>query len=163
MPCVRQNRDPGGGYPTLTPVTQVQHVCVIQVPNLATAFFRRGEERKQRRLVEEEAWSGTEKVITPYWIPLAPVTSFKYLGRVLSASDENCPAVVQNLWQAQQKWVWLSRVLIREGVDDRTSGRIYVAVVQVVLIYRLDTWVTTPRIGMVLGGFHHRVAHRMTG
>ena len=48
-------------------------------------------------------------------------------------------------------------------MDDRTSGRIYVAVVQVVLIYRLDTWVTTPRIGMVLGGFHHRVAHRMTG
>ena len=51
----------------------------------------------------------------------------------------------------------------REGVDARTLGRIFVAVVQEVVIYRSDMWLMTPRIGRVLGGFHHRVAHRMTG
>ena len=37
------------------------------------------------------------------------------------------------------------------------------AVVQAVMLYRLETWVMTPRIGRVLGGFHHRVARRLTG
>ena len=54
-------------------------------------------------------------------------------------------------------------VLIREGEDTRTSGRIHVAVVKVVILYGLETWVTTPRIERVLGGFHHRVDHSMTG
>ena len=40
---------------------------------------------------------------------------------------------------------------------------IHVAVVQTVLLYRSETWVMTPQIGRVLGGFHHRMAHRMMG
>ena len=55
------------------------------------------------------------------------------------------------------------RVLSREGADAWTLGRIYVAVVQVVMIYGSEKWVTTPHIGRVLGGFHHRVDHRLTG
>ena len=54
-------------------------------------------------------------------------------------------------------------VLIREGADARTSGRIYVVVVQAVVIYRSETWVMTPCIGRVLGRFHRRVARRLTG
>ena len=50
-----------------------------------------------------------------------------------------------------------------ESEDARTSRRIYVAVVQAVFLYGLETWVTTPCIGRVLGGFYHRVAHRLTG
>ena len=54
-------------------------------------------------------------------------------------------------------------MLSREGADDRTSGQIYLTVAQSVMLYKSDTWVTTPHIGRVLGGFHHRVARRMTG
>ena len=32
-----------------------------------------------------------------------------------------------------------------------------------VLIYGSDTWVLTPHMQRVLGGFHHRVARRLTG
>ena len=42
-------------------------------------------------------------------------------------------------------------MLIREGADVWTLGRIYVAVVQEVLFYRLETWVMTPNIGGGLG------------
>ena len=45
----------------------------------------------------------------------------------------------------------------------RTSGQIYLAVVQSVLLYRSETWVLTPHMQRVLGGFHHRVACRLTG
>ena len=55
----------------------------LNVWNLETEFFRRGEEGNQRRLAEEEA------TVTAYRIPLAPVTSFKYLGRVISEEDDN--------------------------------------------------------------------------
>ena len=76
---------------------------------------------------------------------------------------DDWPAVVSNLRKARRKWARLTRVLSREGVDARTSGQIYLAVVQSVLLYRPETWVMTPRIGRVLGRFHHRVAHRLTG
>ena len=36
------------------------------------------------------------------------------------------------------------------------------AVVKAVLLYGSETWAMTPRIGRFLGGFHHRVAHRLT-
>ena len=50
-----------------------------------------------------------------------------------------------------------------EGADSHTSGRIYVAVVQAVLMYGSEKWVMKLCIGRVLSGFHHRVAFSMTG
>ena len=51
----------------------------------------------------------------------------------------------------------------REVSDARNLGRIYAAVVQVVMLYRLEMGVTTMHIGRVLGVSHHRVARRLTG
>ena len=50
-----------------------------------------------------------------------------------------------------------------EGGGDRTSGQIYLAVVQSVTLYGSETWVMTPRIGIVLGRFRQRVDIRLTG
>ena len=72
--------------------------------------------------------------ITAYEILLYPITSFRCLGRVLLAANNDWPVVVQKLWRECQKWVRLSRVLSREGVYDRTSGGIYMAVVQVFIL-----------------------------
>ena len=57
----------------------------------------------------------------------------------------------------------MSIVLIRKGAYDRNSGRICVAVVQVVMIYGSEMWVMTLSSGRVWGGFHHRVARRLIG
>ena len=106
---------------------------------------------------------GKATEITAYGNPLDPITSFKYLWRFLLALYNNWPAMVRNLRRVRQKWEILSRVLGREGADARNMGRIYVAVVQVVLLYGSETWETTPWIGRLFGRFHHRVALRMTG
>ena len=37
------------------------------------------------------------------------------------------------------------------------------SVVQVVLLFRSETWVLTPRLEKSLEGFHHRAARRMAG
>ena len=74
--------------------------------------------------------------LTAYGIRLSPVISFKYLGRVILEEDENCPAVVHNLWRALKKWARMTRVLSREGVDAQTLGHIYLVVLQSVMLYR---------------------------
>ena len=101
--------------------------------------------------------------ITAYGIYLAPVTSFKYIGRVLLTADNDWPVVVHNLRRASNNWKRLTRVLIREGADAQTLGQIYLAVVQSVIIYGSETWVIKTRIERVLGGFHHRVTRRLMG
>ena len=133
--------------------------------NLTTEFFLRGEDRKRRCLVEEEERAGKYIEITTYGIPLYPVISFKYLGRVLSEEDGDCPLVVRILWRAWQKWDRLTRtrVLSREGTYAQTLGQIHLAMVQSAMIYGSDTWVMKPHMGRFLGGLHHRVDHRMTG
>ena len=78
-------------------------------------------------------------MITAYGIPLALVIYFKYIGRVISAVDENWQELVNNLHRARQKWARLTRVLIWKGADARTSCQIYLAVVQSVILYGSET------------------------
>ena len=85
------------------------------------------------------------------------------MGRVLTTEDDDWPSVVRNLWRSRQKWAWLTHILIRERSDAHTLGHIYLAVVQLVLLYWSETWVLTPRMKRVLGRFHHRVDLRLTG
>ena len=81
------------------------------------------------------------------------VTSFKYLGRVISATDEYWPAVVRNLARAKTVWRTMSRIFNREGPTPRVSGLFFKAVIQAVLIFGSATLVVTPRMGTALGGF----------
>ena len=68
---------------------------------LAAAFFRRGTEREWRRLAEQEAQARIDSVLTAYGAPLSQVTSFKYLGKVLTADDNIWTAVVCKLRHAR--------------------------------------------------------------
>ena len=79
--------------------------------------------------------------LTAYGSPLETIPSFKYLVRILLESDDEWPAVVHNLRKVRKKWALLSRVLGREREDAQTKGLFYVVVVQVVLMYGLETWV----------------------
>ena len=45
--------------------------------------------------------------------------AFKYLSRILMATDDDWPAVVGNLGKARRSWGRLSRVLEREGADPK--------------------------------------------
>ena len=71
--------------------------------------------------------------------------------------------MVHNLQRARQKWARLTQVLIREVADSFTSEQIYLAVVQLVLIYGSETWFLTPLMQRVLGRFHHRLARILMG
>ena len=80
------------------------------------------------------------------------VTSFRYLGRLISAAENDWPAVVNNLSRARGVWRSMTRILSREGAQPRVSGFFFKAVVQAVLLFGSDTWVVTPHMGKDLGG-----------
>ena len=67
------------------------------------------------------------------------VTSFKYMGQVISAMDDDWPAVVINLARAKTVWSRMSRILSREGVTSWVSDLFFKFVVQAVLIFGEET------------------------
>ena len=91
------------------------------------------------------------------------MSEIKYLGRVLTATDDDWPAVVGNLRKARRSWGRLSRVIGREGADPKASRAFYIAVTQAVLLFGLETWVLTERIEKDLESFQSRVARKITG
>ena len=129
----------------------------------ATAMCKKRAERKRRRMAEAELRDSTERAFGAYGKPLESVATFKYLGRVVTAGDDNCPEVAVNLVKARKSWGRLSRILSREGADKRVSGNFFKAVVQAVLLFGEETWVLTPRIEWALESFMHGDARRITG
>ena len=98
-------------------------MCDILVPwrslngfHKSTVQCKKGVDQKRRRLVAEEAKAVTSRAFSAYRLPLDKVPSFKYLGRLLSESDDDFLDVIQNLKKA---WVVrrnISRILSGEGV-----------------------------------------------
>ena len=142
----------------------------IQVPRRAlnerhpgTAQCAKGAERKIRRLAETETREKSEWAFVAYWAPIKLVTEFKYLGRILTAIDDDWPAVVGNHRKAKQSWGRLAKVLSREGADPKVSWKFYIAVTKAVLLLGSETWVLTARMENSLDSFQSRVAQNLTG
>ena len=91
------------------------------------------------------------------------VTSFKYLRRVISATDNDWPAVVSNLARAKTVWRRMSRIISREVATPRVSVFFFKAMIQAVLLFGSETWVVTPHMGTALGGFQTQVDRRLMG
>ena len=91
------------------------------------------------------------------------VKSFKYLGYLLTATDNEWSEVIVNLQKTHSIWYHIYRILGREAANTKKSGRFYLAVVHTILIFGLETWVVTPRMGRILVIFHHSVEIRLLG
>ena len=79
----------------------------------ATFMFRKGAERKIRRMAEAELRDSTERSFEAYRKPIETVTKFKYLGRVMTAGDDDWPEVAGNLVKARKSWGQLASILSR--------------------------------------------------
>ena len=58
------------------------------------------------------------------------VTEFRYLGRVLTATDDDWPDVDGNIRKVQVSWGSLVMVLGQEGADPKVSRSFYTTVTQ---------------------------------
>ena len=113
--------------------------------------------------MEEELRDSIERAFEAYGNPIETVNTFKFMGRVMTAGDDDWPEVAGNLVKARKSWGRLTKISIREGADKRVSGNFFKAVVQQVLLFGAEMWVLTPRIERALESFMHRAARSITG
>ena len=71
---------------------------------LGTSQCGTGTERKRRQLAEAEMRVTSEKAFHAYGVQMRAVTEFKYLGRVLTNTDNDWPAVASNIQKARANW-----------------------------------------------------------
>ena len=67
------------------------------------------------------------------------VPSFKHLGRVLLAADDDWPKVIQNLTKARNIWRIMLRILSRDEARPRVSIFFFKAVIRSVLLFGSET------------------------
>ena len=58
-----------------------------------------------------------------YGKQLEAVPSFKYLGQIMTAGDDDWEALAGNLVKSQKRWGRLKRILSRKGADKRIWGK----------------------------------------
>ena len=104
-----------------------------------------------------------ERAFHAYGKPMEAVSEFRYLGRLMTATDDDWPAVAGNIKKAQGSWGSLARVLGREGADPKVSRNFYTAVTQQVLLFGAETWVLTRKIESALDAFQGRFERKLTG
>jgi hypothetical protein len=92
-------------------------------------------------IINKSIMAGT--VFTANDIPLNQVNEFKYLGRILEKSDCDSPAINRNIKQARIAWSRLGKILTKERTNMKAMASVYRAVVQAVLLYGSESWVTT--------------------
>ena len=124
---------------------------------------KRGAERKRRRLAEAEIRESAEIAFEVYGQQIQSVPRFTYMGRVMTAGDDNWPAVAGSLAKARKSWGRMQGILRRECATTRISGNFFKAVVQQVLLFGAETWVVTPNMERALSAFLHGAARRLTG
>ena len=93
----------------------------------------------------------SERVFHAYGENMRAVTEFRYLGRVLTDTDDDWPEVAGNIRKAQASWGRLARVLGREGTDPKVSRSFYTSVTQQVLLFGAELWVLTKKYGICPG------------
>ena len=114
---------------------------------------KKGAEQKRRQLAETETQENAERAFHAYGKPMEEVSEFRYLGRLLTATDDDWPAVAGNIRKTRVSWVSLARVLGREGAYPKVSRSFYTAVTQQVLLFGAETWVLTRKMESALDAF----------
>ena len=91
------------------------------------------------------------------------VTTFNYLGRPLDQTYNDCPEVTRNIKQEHRVWGRLGNLLRMEGAYPRVAEILYSAVIQVVLLFGLDTWILSAAMERTVERTHPRFLRHITG
>ena len=94
-----------------------------------TVKYKKGAEQKKRRLAAEEERFTTSRAFSAYGRPLEMVNYFKYLERLISATEDDWSEVVRNLAKAHTFQQRLTRILSRKGAAPQLSGFFFKSVV----------------------------------
>jgi hypothetical protein len=132
--------------------------------HLQSAICREGTRRNRRKIQNLKCIRAFRRTFQIMDQPIKrTVTTFCYLGRIITSQDNDWAAARKNLQKAKQRWTMICRILMRENASPRNSSLFYKATIQTVLLYGSETWVITNEILQLLTSFHHGTARRLTG
>ena len=96
--------------------------------------------------------------MTAFWDYDRPLGNFfNHMGRPLMETNDNWTEVIANIQKTRKSCYPMDLILGWKGADTRISGNFYIAVVQSILLFGLETCVVAPHIKRILGGFHQSV------
>jgi hypothetical protein len=114
---------------------------------------------ERRKAINRQAQHKAEADRSPFKhnsTGLTKVNHFQYLGRMLTATNDDTLAVQRNTGKAKQKWAEIRRILHCKPVLPRTFVRFYKAIVLNVLLYGSETWKLTGQTLANLEAFHNK-------
>jgi exonuclease III len=113
----------------------------------------------KRRATDRAAFQAEEQQRSPFkhkGTALTKVSQFPYLGRTLTATNDDTLAVQRNIAKAKAKWAEMRRILGSKPIRPATFVRFYKAVVLNVLLYGAETWKVREQTAETLEAFHNR-------
>ena len=138
-------------YPLCPPFYIMLPLTSLNGKNTTIAQCTKGSEQKRRRLMAEDLREITARTFQAYVISPKLVTSLKYLGNIMTASDDDWPELLRNLNNSRKSLDPLSTILRKEGENPRVLGKFFKAVVQAVIIMGSETWMMTLCMGQAIG------------
>jgi hypothetical protein len=94
---------------------------------------------------------------------LMKVIEFTYLGRTMTAANDDSLAVHHALAKAKSKWAELPRILGSKPILTKTFVRFYKAIALNVLLYGSETWRLPRRSLDALKAFHNKCLRTIPG
>jgi Reverse transcriptase (RNA-dependent DNA polymerase) len=117
-----------------------------------------------RRSQKENEQMAESTVFTVKGNPIERVSEFKYLGRMITETDDDWCAVNRNLKHAQATWARVRKLLAQaKKKSPKAAASIYKAVVQAILLYGSETWAVTTQMEQKLEVLHRMCACSITG
>jgi hypothetical protein len=141
---------------------------IIQKTALTSGHQRTKECQKwakiysNRKQYTEQQQTATEATFESRGTTFEKVKQFKYLGRIVTAKDDDSEALQANLVKARKQWGRIAKFLTREGARPKTMATFYKVIVQTVLLYGAESWVVSEAMLRDLKSFHHRCARYIT-
>jgi hypothetical protein len=117
-----------------------------------TKICKQGTKLNKQKMRDLQCIRAFRRIFTIQNQPIETLTSFRYLGHIITSMDDDWEAARLNLFNARNQWMTISRVLTRSSASPRISALFYKATIQTVLLYGSETWVITNEILQLL---HH--------
>ena len=117
----------------------------------------REPQRNEQRALE------LDTIFTVFGEPIQNVHKFKYLGRLVTDTDDDKEAVMHNLEKANNAWRHLRRIISHEKKRNlRAAVSIYRSIVESILLYGSETWILKGNLLHRLEIFHRSCARALT-
>jgi hypothetical protein len=103
--------------------------------HMESALCREGARRNRRKIMNLRCIRAFRRTFQIWDQPIETVTTFRYLGRIITSRDNDWEAARRNLHKAKERWALISRILMRESATPRISALFYKATIQTILLF----------------------------